>query len=333
MSSPGAQRRMRIGFSLEPKPPFRLDLTAWALRRRPGNTVDRWDGQTYRRVLMLNGKPCEVAVTQIAAPNSPRLRIAITGARLTSDMKAVITSSLERLLGIGIDLNEFYRLAARDANLGPLAERFHGLKPPRFPTLFEALANGIACQQLSLALGILLLNRLAQQFGAAMGPTSGTAHAFPRPEELANVEPSEFRKLGFSRQKGRCLIELSRTFLDGQFNSEMLSNLGHEGAIERLLELRGVGRWTAEYVLLRGLGRLDVYPGDDVGARNNLQRWLNLKKPLDYQGVRCVLSKWQPYAGFIYFHLLLDRLAEAGHLSSDPPSDMLSSCAGLWQRA
>jgi len=85
---------------------------------------------------------------------------------------------------------------------------------------------------------------------------------------------------------------------------------------------RGVGRWTAEYVLLRGLRRLDVYPGDDVGARNNLQRWLNLKKPLDYQSVRRVLGKWQPYAAFIYFHLLLDRLTEAGHLSSEPQSDM-----------
>jgi DNA-3-methyladenine glycosylase II len=309
-----SRRRMTIGFSLEPKPPFRLDLTAWALRRRPSNAVDRWDGQTYRRVLMLNGKPCEVAVTQIAASNSPRLQVAITGARLTSDAKTVTTSFLERLLGIRIDLTEFYRLAARDANLDLLAERFRGLKPPRFPTLFEALANGIACQQMSLTLGILLLNRLAEQSGVAVRSTSGSVHAFPRPEELANMEPSEFRKLGFSRQKGRYLIELSRTFLDGQFNSETFSNLGNEAAVERLLELRGVGRWTAEYVLLRGLRRLDVYPGDDVGARNNLQRWLKLKKPLNYESVRRVLAKWQPYAGFIYFHLLLDRLTEAGHL-------------------
>src|ERR1700740_1426916 len=57
-----------------------------------------------RRVVMLNGNTCKVAVTQIAAPNSPRLQIAITGARLTSDVKTVTTFSLERLLGIGIDL-------------------------------------------------------------------------------------------------------------------------------------------------------------------------------------------------------------------------------------
>ena len=62
------------------------------------------------------------------------------------------------------------------------------------------------------------------------------------------------------------------------------------------------------------MGRTHVFPGDDVGARNNLRRWLHLPEPLDYQGVRRIMSRWNGYAGLVYFHLLLDRLAEAGHL-------------------
>jgi DNA-3-methyladenine glycosylase II len=75
--------------------------------------------------------------------------------------------------------------------------------------------------------------------------------------------------------------------------------------VARLCTLRGVGRWTAEYVLLRGLGRLHVFPGDDVGARNNLQRWLGILEPLDYDGVQRVLARWQPFQGLVYLHLLL----------------------------
>jgi DNA-3-methyladenine glycosylase II len=82
-------------------------------------------------------------------------------------------------------------------------------------------------------------------------------------------------------------------------------------AVARLSKLRGVGRWTAEYVLLRGLGRTHVFPGDDVGARNNLARWLHVTTPLDYEGVREILSGWDEYSGLLYFHLLLERLAEA----------------------
>lgn len=92
--------------------------------------------------------------------------------------------------------------------------------------------------------------------------------------------------------------------------------LDNHAAVERLLELRGIGRWSAEYALLRGLGRLDVYPGDDVGARNNLRRWLGLCKPLDYEGVRRITNRWQPYAGLVYFHMLLDRLAAARQMET-----------------
>jgi DNA-3-methyladenine glycosylase II len=64
--------------------------------------------------------------------------------------------------------------------------------------------------------------------------------------------------------------------------------------------------------MLRGLGRIHLFPGDDVGARKNLQRWLNLKEPMSYEDVRRILSRWKPYAGFLYFHLLLERLARDG---------------------
>src|SRR5262249_8966406 len=101
----------------------------------------------------------------------------------------------------------------------------------------------------------------------------------------------------------------------GLVDLEALASENDEVALERLSRLRGVGRWSAEYVLLRGLGRLHVFPGDDVGARNNLRRWLETPAPLDYEGVRQALSAWRPYAGLIYLHLLLDRLAGAGAIA------------------
>jgi DNA-3-methyladenine glycosylase II len=129
------------------------------------------------------------------------------------------------------------------------------------------------------------------------------------------LEPERLKRLKFSRQKARALLELSDAVVEGEMNLEGLALLDDEAAVARLLQLWGVGRWTAEYALLRGLGRLHVFPGDDVGARNNLQRWLRLKKPLDYEGVHRTLIQWKPYAGLIYFHLLLDRLAEAGMIT------------------
>jgi DNA-3-methyladenine glycosylase II len=302
-------------FFLEPVPPFRLDLTAWTLRRRPDNAIDRWDGATYRRVLTPAGRPVEVAVVQTGPPESPRLRVTVHGAALRSGLKQAVTADLERLLGLRIDLAAFYRLVARDVELGHLAQRFRGMKPPRFPSVFETIVNAIACQQVTLTVGIGLLNRLAAGYGPLVAGEEGSAHAFPRPEDLMRLDPDELRQLGFSRQKGRAMIELAQTSAVGHAELEGLAALSDEEAVVALCRLRGVGRWTAEYVLLRCMGRLHIFPGDDVGARNNLQRWLHLADPLDYEAVCRTVAHWQPYGGLIYFHLLLDRLAEAGHLS------------------
>jgi DNA-3-methyladenine glycosylase II len=94
-----------------------------------------------------------------------------------------------------------------------------------------------------------------------------------------------------------------------------LQHADNHAASLALQELGGVGRWSAEYALLRGLGRLEVFPGDDVGARNNLIRQLGLASPLDYDGVRRAVARWAPYAGLAYFHLLAERIEDAGWLN------------------
>ncbi len=293
-----------ISYKVKPVAPFRLDFTVWALRRRANNIVDQWDGKTYSRLLPLNGRPLEVAVTQTGPPDDPELTI--------ETAEEGLVAVIERMLGIRKDLSGFYQLAAKDSQLASLAERFRGLKPPRFPTLFEALVNGIACQQITLTLGILLLNRLAANYGMSALKENTTVYAFPRPEDLAGLEIRDIRNQGLSFNKARAIIELARTIVDRHLKMEDLETMDDETAVAHLQQFRGVGRWTAEYVLLRGLGRIHLFPGDDVGARGNLQRWLKLNDPMGYEDVKHVLSKWEPYAGFLYFHLLLERLCRDG---------------------
>lgn len=191
-------------FWLKPVAPFRLELTVWALRRRANNLIDRWDGQTYRRVLVFGGQPVEVAVTQKGSPEARRLQVTPAGKQLAKE--AAVRTALERLLGLRLDLSEFYRLAAREPKLGALVERFRGVKPPRFPTLFEALANAVACQQMSLTLGILLLSRLTQKFGLPAPGTAGPALAFPRPGSWQHwSRPISARSASAGKRRARSL--------------------------------------------------------------------------------------------------------------------------------
>jgi DNA-3-methyladenine glycosylase II len=91
-----------------------------------------------------------------------------------------------------------------------------------------------------------------------------------------------------------------------------LERMKNEEVANYLSTVRGIGRWSTEYVLLRGLGRLDTFPGDDIGAQNNLKRLFNLDNKPDYEQIKRLTSRWQPYQGLVYFHLLLDRLQAKG---------------------
>ena len=134
--------------------------------------------------------------------------------------------------------------------------------------------------------------------------------------------PEDLRPLGFSGAKARTIVGLARQVDSGQLDLDALEHLDDDAARQALIASPGIGRWSAEYTLLRGLGRLQVLPGDDVGARNNLRRRFGLSPSAGYDGMAALSKSWWPYGGFVYFHLLLDALRQGGHGEPDPgPAD------------
>lgn len=301
--------------TLEVPAPFRLDLTVWALRRRPHNAVDLWDGDSWRRSVATGEGAVELTVRQTRGRDAPRLAISVgrEGAAPGSSAVAEVRRLVIRTLGLDVDLAGFYVLARRDPRLATLALRFAGMRPPRFPSVFEALVNAVACQQLSLDVGIHLLNRLGRRFCPAPRG-SGAPPSLPSPDVLAAADASGLRELGFSRAKARALVALGQMVTAAEVDLESLDALDDAAARDLLAGLPGIGRWSAEYALLRGLGRLHVLPGDDVGARNNLRRRFGLAADAGYDAVAELSRGWWPYGGLVYFHLLLDRLAEWGQV-------------------
>lgn len=292
-------------------PPFRLDLTAWALRRRAKNSIDQWDGEQYGRVLMVGDAAVRVLVEQNAAAE---LTVLLSSQRHSGSTQEEVTATLQKMFAVDTDLAVFYQLSESDPHLCSLAQMFKGVKPPRFPSVFEALVNSIACQQISLDAGIALLNRLAENYGPAYSDGDATHHGFPRPDDLYGISPEAMKTLGFSYQKARAIADLSTNLVEQKLTLVNLHASSNEEIFAMLTQLRGIGRWSAEYTLLRGFGRIDVLPGDDVGAQMNLMQLLVLDARPTYDQIKTLAQRWQPYAGLVYFHLLLEKLQAKGML-------------------
>ena len=310
-------RLIECRFELRPRPPFRLDLTVWALRRRAQNQIDTWDGRSYRRAVLIDGARLDMTVSQVKRASTPRLEVTLTGAEMATSAEADVRCLLDRLLGLNIDLAGFYARAARDDILAELVDRYRGLRPPRFPTIFECLLNAVACQQLSIAAGMTLLSRLA----ASVGPAVGDLHAFPTPENVLALPAPALRGLGFSARKADTILGLARAAARGEFDLGALETLDDAAVVESLIRRPGIGPWSADYVLLRGLGRLHVFPQTDVGALNGLRDFLLAVGRDDNPGA--ALARWKPDAGLVYFHLLLRGLEQRG-ASFGPQNAQLS---------
>ncbi len=309
-----------LTYTLNPVPPFRLDLTVWVLRRRPSNMIDLWDGRIYRRVITIKGQPVLAEVEQRGSFAAPELKVILSSERMPDNAGGSSKYILNRLLGLDVTIAGFYDMAAEDSHLGPLAGKFVGVRPPKYSTLFEAAANGIIGQQISLFAAMAVLNRFTEACGKPFPHPEGLLRPFPEPSDVALCDLEIMRRSGLSTNKAKAISQIARIIASGDLNRGELELMDNESASERLRKLPGIGPWTADYILLRGLGRLDIFPRKDSGALKGLTRWLKGDGPPgapvdpgpDF--INQAISRWRPYAGLVYFHLLLNGLYREGYI-------------------
>lgn len=294
-------------FNLRVIAPFRLDLTVSMLRRVPSNKMDIWDDGSYHRVIVVNDKAVSISISQYGPPSFPELIVTTSEPELEQD----VSNILKKMLRLDLNLSLFFEMVRSDSHLAALVEKFSGFRPPRFETIFEAIINGISCQQLSLNVGIQLLNKLCTKYGHEVNGQ----YAFPRPDQLIDAHIEDLRALGYSTSKAKYILSISRSVSDG-LDLGQLEHMDNVSATDFLCSIYGVGRWTAQYTLLRGLGRIDMYPADDVGGQTKIKNWYGLNERPNYDQVHQIIDKWSPYQGLLYFYLFLDQQEKSGMISS-----------------
>jgi DNA-3-methyladenine glycosylase II len=170
-----------------------------------------------------------------------------------------IRADVAKLLGLEFDLPPFYAWAAREPVLGPIAIRLAGFRPPLSPDPFETLVTSITAQQVSLFAAFAIRSRMIERFGER----GELAYAFPTRERLAAAREEALVEVGFSRRKAEYVIGLARSELD----LDALAPLGDDEIRARIIALRGLGPWTAEWFLARHLARPRAWPVGDVALQ------------------------------------------------------------------
>lgn len=288
--------------------PYRLDLTVSVLRRLSTNVVDLLtpEGQ-YARALSGSREPLIVRATQIR--HEDLLRITIDG---DTSKEAGVFERLRRMLGADCDVSAFNRSAAQIPWLAPLVKRMQGVKPPRYPTLWEACANAVIFQQVTLRAASAIIQRLIVALGRSV-ETDGVPmplYAFPTAESVHGAPDNLLRAIGLSANKIATLRSVAEALASGTLDATILEERASSDAAAMLRQITGIGPWTAAVILLRGLRRMDVFPANDTSVASNIALVAE-SAPFHAQSV---LNALGPQRGMLYFYLLLARLEARGEI-------------------
>lgn len=254
-------------------------------------------------------------------PGSPwPLRVEPDGARWRVDAVGVsppgARAAARALFSLDHPIEEFYRLVRREPILRGTERRFRGLRLPRDASLFESLVTAIIGQQLSVQVAATLDGRLRAATEAYIRVDGLKLPTVPSPDRLRRLGFAGLRQLGLSRAKSKALLAIAEGEREGRFATPLIQAMGAEEAIEWLDREPGVGRWTAENALLRGVGRTDMFVAGDLGLRVALANYGALPRAAPEEEARAWAQAhypgWGSYATlYLWRKLTSDRRAKS----------------------
>lgn len=270
----------------------------WILRyqgRDPESACERTTGSALVKALQVAGEP---ALLEMAADGNT-IRCTVSGAHPARIEMFAVHAAAIRLLGFAPDPVPFERFACSHPLLRTLVAQRPGLRIPQTADFFEGLAWAIIGQQINLYFAYRLREDLVRLAGR---PAGRGLYAHPAAEAVAALDYADLQRLRFSRRKAEYLIDAARLLAGGGLALEE-GMLPVDELLERLLGIRGIGVWSANYLALRAMARQDCVPLGDTGLAAGLQEFLHLPARPANSEVERLMEDFKPYRGFVTFHL------------------------------
>jgi len=284
---------------LKPPEEFHFSQCLKFLTRSPLEVCHTVEAQTLTKLVKFDD---ELILLKIRSSKNSSLCIDFLTPRPKKSIRTRVAKYVWDWFDLDTDLGPFYRMAKKDPVLKHVAENLYGLRMITIGDLFEAICWAMIGQQINLTFAYTLKKRLVESFAEKFIFNKKTYYLFPTPQAISRLAVTDLRRLQFTGRKSEYIIELARKIEAGYLNKKaLLSEDQFETARKELILLRGVGKWTVEYVCLRCLGDPGAFPVDDIGLQNAIKRQLGLnEKPTVAEMLRYAAAwkNWQAYASF-----------------------------------
>jgi len=287
-------------------PPFDFNLSAIIFEGGDPDIRAYRDGRSWQ-VIRIGERLILTTITSVGTVDEPRLAIELQSDRpISTSEQRRAANVVRRLFNLAFDLVPFYRDVQRDPVMARVTRRLRGLKSPRTQTVFEALVASIIEQQISLSAAHSMERRVVKMFGRRLRVRDGRYYAFPTPQALASATPKRLRARGLSSRKIEYIRDMAKAIAEGRLDLERFRRCADtEVVIGELRRTRGIGRWTAELTVLRGMAALDVMPADDLGLRRVIAHYYADDRRIGADEARAIAERWGRWKGLAGYYLIV----------------------------
>jgi DNA-3-methyladenine glycosylase II len=286
---------------------FNFGECLWFLDRDFDDCMLKVDRDGLTKALLLKKGPVLVNIRA----DSEQLLVSVLQGDLAIDEEPIVKKHIADWFDIGRDLSPFYNLLAKDPRLAFMANAYHGLRLVGIPDMFEAICWAITGQQINLTFAYKLKRRLVERYGRRLDFGGHAYFLFPDAAILAEASIEELQGMQFSKSKALYLILIARAFASKQLSKEGLLQLPDLASRQKaLMDIKGVGLWTANYTLMKCLKERSCIPFGDAGLLNALLNHgiiADKKQALEIEGFFAAYPTWESYLVFYLWRSLSKR--------------------------
>ncbi len=291
--------------AVRPVPPYDFELTAGQpnySRDQQFKTEEYVDGR-HLRLLDLGDKAALAAVRSVGTVDQPELSVELTGDDLTGGDADRAAEQITWLLGCDQDVRPFYDSVTGDQVLAEVVNDFYGYHNTRTATVYEALVQAIMGQQIATNVARIIRSLLIENYGVRATVTDREWYAFPRAESLATAEVDDLRQLKLSFRKAEYIQGIARAALESDDGFEGMHDLDDDEVVKRMVAMRGVGQWTAQWVLVRALSRPDGFPIGDLALRRTVSSLYFDGEEINDAQLLAFSERWSPWRSYATSYL------------------------------
>lgn len=274
---------------------FSFDLTCSFLLRSPRELLHVVKNEKVFKALPVEG---ENILFSIHA-NDQSLIVNFLNHAPTQKQKHFVEQYISNWFDLSTDLKPFYDKFHDDTLIGPLVKKYFGYRIVGQPDLFESLVWAVIGQQINLAFAYTLKQRFVETYGEVIDYHGQKYFLLPTHQRVATLTPESLLALQFSRQKASYTIGIAQAFTNGELSTELLRNVSMQAAKEKLMSIKGIGNWTANYALMKTFRYPEAFPLEDVGIHNAIKNLKGMKSKPTLDQVKRIFKKykgWEAYA-------------------------------------